>query len=91
MLTETPYGMGYAFGQLEPAVPAVSLSSFLGTSSLLTAGVVWKAEKGLTLCEHYSAITDIHVLATLFFNTNPKCSPIPAAMKKITVSQSKAV
>lgn len=34
---------------------------------------------------------NIHVLATLFFNTNPKCSPIPAAMKKITVSQSKAV
>jgi len=57
MLSMTPYGMEYPFGQLGSAVLAVSPPSFLCTSSLLTGRVVQEAEKPLTLCKHCSAIT----------------------------------
>jgi len=39
MLSRTPYGMAYPFGQLGSAVPAASAPSFLGTPSLLAGGV----------------------------------------------------
>lgn len=41
--------MEYPFGQLGPAVPAVSPLSFSCTCSLLAAGTVWESEKALGL------------------------------------------
>ena len=40
MLSMMSYGMEYPFGQLGSAVPAASPPNFLGTPSLLAAGVV---------------------------------------------------
>ena len=83
LLSMTWYGMEYPFGQLELAVLAVSPPSFLCTTSLLTGGVVWEAEKALMLCKHFSAITKISLYYRhCFFSTNPKHRPILVTMKK---------
>lgn len=42
------YGMGHPLGQLGSAILALSFPNFLCTSSLLTGGVGWGAEKALT-------------------------------------------
>jgi len=56
MLSMASYGMGYPFGQLGSAVPAVSALNFLCSPRLLTSRVVWEAEKAFTLCKHCSAV-----------------------------------
>jgi len=54
VLSMMSYGMGYPFGQLGLAVPAMSPPSFLCTPSLLAG-----EEQRRPLCKHCSAITKI--------------------------------
>lgn len=58
-LTVLSYGLGYLFGQLASAVPAVFPPKFLLPRSLLAVGAVWETEAALMLCKYYSAIAKI--------------------------------
>lgn len=57
-LSMTLYGMEYLFGQLGLAVPSVSPSRLLPTSSLLAVGAEWETEKDLMLCKYCSTIAE---------------------------------
>ena len=65
------------------AVPAVSHPNFLCTPSLLAGGVVWEAEKALTLCKQCSGKTKHPCIINTVFSTSPKHSLILAAVKKV--------
>lgn len=52
---QLPCNIGYPFGQLGSAVPAVAPCSSLCTPSLLAGRAAWGAAKALTLCKHCSA------------------------------------
>ena len=55
LLSMTSYGMGYPFGQLGSAVPAVSPPNLLPTPSLLTGRAEQQKEKASMLRRHCSA------------------------------------
>jgi len=86
MLSVTPYGMEYPFGQLGSGVPAVSPTSSLCTPSLLPVGrgeEQWSpwlnAQQWL---KHPSIINTV-------FSTKPKHSRIRATAKKINSTAAK--
>ena len=84
MLSMTSYGVGYPSGQLGSAVLAGSSPTFLCTPRLLTGGVVWEAEKALTLCKNCSAVTKTSLHYQHCFQHKCKAeSPTRAFMKKI--------
>ena len=57
MLSTMSYSMEYPFAQLGSAVPAMFPPNFLCNPIPLAGGVVWGAEKNLSLCNHCSAVT----------------------------------
>jgi len=82
LLSTTSYGMDYPVVQVRSAVSAVFPPNFLCTSSLLTGGVGWEAEKALILYKHCSAVTKTSLYYAVS-STNPKHSPTVATIKKI--------
>ena len=75
MLSMTSYGLEYPFGQSGSAVPSVSPSNLLYTYSLLASGVVWGAEKALTLCKHCLAIAKTSGYYKHYFQHKSKTQP----------------
>lgn len=75
----------WSFGS---SAPAVSPSSPLCTSSLLTGGVEWEVEKVFTLYKHWSATAKTSFCYQCNVITNRKHSTIQAHRKKLTLLQS---
>ena len=86
LLSTTSYSLGYPFGRLGSAAPAVSPPKFLCIPSLLAVGTVSEAEKVFMLFKHCSAIAKTSLcyqsIRTVLV-TNLKCSTLWATMKKI--------
>lgn len=84
MLSMTPYGLGYPWGQLGSAVLAVSHPISLCTPGSLADGLGWEAEESLTPCEHCSGIMKISLCyLNTVSSTNPKLILILATVRKI--------
>ena len=92
-LSTTLYDVGYPFGQLGSAVPALSRPSFLCTLSLLARGVAWETQKSLMLHKHCSARLKHPCVISTVLVINPKHSTVASQLlwRKCILSQPKSV